>query len=237
MNPRRGVLRWRRGLGIGLLSFVLALIAWTWWGEDHPREERKLRVLVHDRLADWFPQEMAPDKDWHGVHLRTQPAATQEQGVRVLLVHGLDEPGTIWDDLVPALGAAGYEVWEFRYPNDQGIDRSAGYLADQWPTLTGGRPVVLIGHSMGGLVARDFVSRYRHPVGKSPEIEGPSVAGVILVGTPNRGSEWARLRVWLELRDQFPTGQGRRFSLSQPCAMAQARPRLTCGRAATSSKS
>jgi hypothetical protein len=39
------------------------------------------------------------------------------------------------------------------------------------------------------------------------------VSGVILVGTPNQGSEWARLRVWLELRDQFLTGQGRRFSL------------------------
>jgi hypothetical protein len=42
---------------------------------------------------------------------------------------------------------------------------------------------------------------------------GPGVAGVILVGTPNGGSEWARLRVWLELRDHFPNSAGRRFSL------------------------
>ena len=66
--------------------------------------------------------------------------------------------------------------------------------------------MVLIGHSMGGLVARDFVSRWRHPIGPvqgAPGIGGPSVAGVILVGTPNAGSEWARLRVWLEVRDHF----------------------------------
>jgi hypothetical protein len=44
-------------------------------------------------------------------------------------------------------------------------------------------------------------------------VEGAPVSGVILVGTPNQGSEWARLRVWLELRDQFPTSNGRRFSL------------------------
>jgi pimeloyl-ACP methyl ester carboxylesterase len=128
-------------------------------------------------------------------------------------VHGLDEPGSIWGDLIPALAAASFEAWEFRYPNDQGIDRSAAYLAERWGDLPGDRPVVLIGHSMGGLVARDFVSRLRHPVGEPPQAAGPAVSGVILVGTPNQGSEWARLRVWLELRDQFPTGQGRRFSL------------------------
>jgi pimeloyl-ACP methyl ester carboxylesterase len=205
-------LSWRRGLGAGLLSLIAAAALWTWWAEDHPRDERRLRVLVHDRLHDWFPQEMAPDDGWHGLYQRLAPVAPPG-GVRVLLVHGLDEPGSIWDDLVLALGAAGFEVWEFRYPNDQGIDRSADYLAERWPMLPGERQVALIGHSMGGLVARDFVSRLRHPVKKPPGVDGPAVAGVILVGTPNQGSEWARLRVWLELRDQFPTGQGRRFSL------------------------
>ena len=109
---------------------------------------------------------------------------------------------------MPALDAAGHAVWEFRYPNDQGIDRSADFLAAHWPELPADRPVAMLGHSMGGLVARDFVSRLRRA-----GMPGPAVAGVILVGTPNRGSDWARLRVWLELRDHFPTGQGRRFSL------------------------
>ncbi|WP_295391680.1 alpha/beta fold hydrolase [uncultured Thiodictyon sp.] len=203
--------RRRRVLAIGLLSLIGAATLWTWWAEGHPRQERQLRVLVHDRLAVWFPREMAPDDGWHGIHLRDRPAGASVG--RVLLIHGLDEPGSIWDDLVPALGGAGYEVWELRYPNDQGIDRSADYLAQHWLDLPPGRPVVLIGHSMGGLVARDFVSRLRHPVGAPARVAGTSVAGAILVGTPNQGSEWARLRVWLELRDQFPTGQGRRFSL------------------------
>jgi pimeloyl-ACP methyl ester carboxylesterase len=130
-----------------------------------------------------------------------------------VLLHGLDEPGTIWDDLAPALGRAGFEVWELRYPNDQGIDRSAAFLAERWLGLPADRPAVLIGHSMGGLLTREFVSRWRHPVGQAARVQGPAVSGVILVGTPNLGSEWARLRVWLELRDQFPTVAGRRFSL------------------------
>lgn len=203
--------RWRSGLTTGLVAVAAAVALWTWWAEDHPREERRLRVLVHDQLEAWFPEQMAPDESWHGIHRRT--TASGSHRLSVLLVHGLDEPGSIWDDLVPVLEAAGFEVWEFRYPNDQGIDRSAEYLAASWSRLPPGRPVALIGHSMGGLVIRDFVSRLRHPVGPAERVGGPPVAGVILVGTPNQGSEWARLRVWLELRDQFPTHEGRRYSL------------------------
>lgn len=208
---RQRASRWRLGLTIGLLAALAGVAAWTWWAEDHPREERRLRTLVHDQLDAWFPEQMAPDDGWHGIHPRVAPA--DPHGVSVLLVHGLDEPGTIWDDLVPVLQAAAFAAWEFRYPNDQGIDRSADYLAARWSELPADRPVALIGHSMGGLVIRDFVSRLRHPVDQPARLDGPPVAGVILVGTPSQGSEWARLRVWLELRDQFPTTEGRRFSL------------------------
>lgn len=210
-DGRVGTPRWRRGLLIGFAAALAVLALWTWWAEDHPREERRLRVLVHDQLDAWFPNGMAPDDGWHGIHGRVKPVPSRS--LQVVLVHGLDEPGTIWDDLVPALGAAGFETWEFRYPNDQGIDRSADYLARHWSALDADRPVALIGHSMGGLVIRDFVSRLRHPVAAIPLVRGAAVAGVILVGTPNQGSEWARLRIWLELRDQFPSVEGRRFSL------------------------
>lgn len=203
--------RRRRILVSALLLLVAAITLWIGWAEDHPREERRLRDLVQDRLQTWFPQQMAPDPGWHGVHPRVSPQSPQRIGV--VLLHGLDEPGAIWDDLVPRLEAAGYRTWEFRYPNDQGIDRSAAYLAGTWAELPAGSPLVLIGHSMGGLVAREFVSYWRHPVAEVPKVQGAPVAGVILVGTPNQGSEWARLRVWLELRDQFPTVPGRRYSL------------------------
>ncbi|MEA1051299.1 alpha/beta hydrolase [Lamprobacter modestohalophilus] len=132
---------------------------------------------------------------------------------RVLLIHGLDEPGIIWDDLAPAVAEAGFEVWELRYPNDQGIDRSAAFLAQHWGALPDDRPAILIGHSMGGLLAREFVTRWRHPVGEPAKIEGAAVGGVLMVGTPNQGSDWARLRIWLELREHFEDAQRRRFSL------------------------
>jgi pimeloyl-ACP methyl ester carboxylesterase len=203
---RAGAAFWRLAAA-GLVMAALAVTAlWTWWAESHPREERRLRVLVHEQLSQWFPDEMAPVDGWHGLYPRA--GAPAGDAGPVLLIHGLDEPGSIWDDLAPALQAAGHAVWELRYPNDQGIDRSAEFLAAHWPELPPERPVTIVGHSMGGLVARDFVSRLWRT-----GMPGPGVAGVILVGTPNGGSEWARLRVWLELRDHFPNSAGRRFSL------------------------
>jgi hypothetical protein len=47
----------------------------------------------------------------------------------VLLVHGLDEPGDIWDDAAVALADAGHTVVRFDYPNDQRIAHSADLLA------------------------------------------------------------------------------------------------------------
>ena len=230
-GARRSGLRWLLGL---LLTLIALAAAWTWWAEAHPRAEREARTWVHDQLLAWFPHAMDPDDGWHGLHRRDpglgesfQPESLDQSGQSgqpdpsdlpnpspgaarsLVLIHGLDEPGDIWDDLAPALTAAGHAVWEYRYPNDQGIDRSADWLAELWPTLPPTPPVVLIGHSMGGLVARDFVSRWRHPVGSAPKVGGPAVAGVILVGTPNGGSEWARLRVWLEVRDHFASPAAR----------------------------
>jgi pimeloyl-ACP methyl ester carboxylesterase len=208
--PRRNP---RLGLLLLLLGPILLLAAlWTWWAESHPHHERQLRVLVQEQLEQWFPEEMRADAGQYGLVPRLQDPTATEQPL-VLLVHGLDEPGSIWDELVPALGATGVQVWEFRYPNDQAIDRSTDLLAEHWPELATRQPVVLIGHSMGGLVIRDFVSRWRHPVGGPPGVAGPSVGGVILAGTPNQGSEWARLRIWLELRDHFAGDPQRRFSL------------------------
>ena len=207
----------RKRIGFRLVAALVLLLAlltvlWTWWAESNPQAERELRVLVQDHLHEWFPEEMAPASGVYGLYPRFSKMASGTAPL-VVLVHGLDEPGGIWNDLVPALEEAGFEVWEFRYPNDQGIDRSADLLAEHWPRLEPGRPVVLVGHSMGGLVVRDFVSRLRHPAGAAPAVGGPAVTGAILAGTPNQGSEWARLRVWLEIRDKLAPGTDRRFPL------------------------
>jgi len=190
---------------------AVAVVLWSWWSERHPQQERQLRVQLQGELESRLPAALQPLEDRYGIFLRIDGTAHQRRP-RVLLVHGLDEPGSIWADLLPVLRSAGFETWEFRYPNDQGIDRSADLLAAHWPDLPPDVPLVLVGHSMGGLVIREFVSRWRHPVDAPPGVAGAAVQGIILAGTPNHGSEWARLRVWLELRDQWSAGRESGFS-------------------------
>lgn len=199
----------RRWLALAAILAVVA--AWIAWSEFNPGEERRLRIAVQQHLEDWFPEPMTPPANGSGF-VRDGTAVTSPRP-EVVLVHGLDEPGGIWSDLRARLDAEGIRHVEFRYPNDQAIDASADELARHWPKIDVTHPVYLVGHSMGGLVIRDFVSRHRHPINSEPTVDGPEVGGVILIGTPNQGSEWARLRVWLELREYAADLPAGRFSL------------------------
>jgi pimeloyl-ACP methyl ester carboxylesterase len=202
--------RWlRRALPLGLV--LLAVLLWNAWTERYPQRERQLRDELQGQLEERFPEAMQPHPDRYGLFPRTA-GAEPRRPLRVLLVHGLDEPGDIWDDLLPVLRGPGYDTWEFRYPNDQAIDRSADLLAERWTELPDDLPVVPIGHSMGGLVIRDFVSRWRHPVASAPRTGGATVRAVVLVGTPNQGSAWSRFRVLLEPRDQWAASRETGYS-------------------------
>lgn len=195
-----------------LVLLVLAvgavpLAGWLIWTESHPERERELRIATQDRLEMWFPRLMSPPVGLHGFVSRNEGP---DRPPDIVLIHGLDEPGGIWDELVPALSGRGLSVWEFRYPNDQAIAHSTDLLSTYWETLDATRPVILIGHSMGGLIIRDFITRWRYPADGSAAIPGPPVAGAILVGTPSGGSDLARLRAWLELREWLAeVGEGR----------------------------
>jgi pimeloyl-ACP methyl ester carboxylesterase len=132
----------------------------------------------------------------HGHHW--EPADRAKADRTVLLVHGLDEPGRIWDDLAPAIGREGLEVLRFDYPNDQPIRDSADLLerAVGGVLRSGGR-LDVVAHSMGGLLARDLLTRPGAGWARD------AVGRLITAGTPNAGSPLARTRWLAEVREQL----------------------------------
>ena len=124
----------------------------------------------------------------------------------VILVHGLDDPGFMWRDLMPALQNAGYFVGRFEYPNDGPIAESADLLALALSEArrAGIEHVDIVAHSMGGLVARDVLTRpaYYHGDGAGGD-HYVSIDRLIMAGTPNHGSELARLREVTEIGEHL----------------------------------
>ena len=136
----------------------------------------------------------------------------------VLLVHGVDESGHLWRSMAPALAEAGFPVCKLRYPNDQPIHDSTVFFFEHLQSLRacGVEEAVIVAHSMGGLVSRDLLT--------DPELDYagqvaagsvPRIKSLIMLGTPNAGSELARIRILGEFRDQwtrFLQGEGHLLS-------------------------
>ncbi len=129
-----------------------------------------------------------------------EPVEPTPLGARtpVILLHGWSADASTWDEFVAvaarqAPAARRCKLYRFGYDWSQPITVSAARLAADLagrPELLG-RPVALVGHSMGGLVARTFAEA--RPAG---EERLAAVGAVITLGTPHHGSPAANLH-WL----------------------------------------
>ncbi len=188
--------------------------------ERFARSVEELSARAQRAAADFEAQTTAPERP-RGVALLSglkpengdalwTPLKDGEETPEclVLLVHGLDEPGPIWDDLAPALVEANGEfgVARFDYPNDQPVAASTNLLISALRDLRarGTARVDLVCHSMGGLMARDALTRAGVYGGAGCGHEDlPDVCRLIMVGTPNAGSPWSKLRALGEIREQI----------------------------------
>ncbi|HAI12977.1 MAG TPA: hypothetical protein DCM28_14820 [Phycisphaerales bacterium] len=167
------------------------------------RQDKTIRSSFREKMAQWFPDLASQAYDQYGLwSLRPQgvlaplPKSFQMDRV-VVLVHGLDEPGDIWDELIVELQQAGHTPLVFVYPNDQPITDSAKLFTQHLVKLsaTGMTSISIVAHSMGGLVSREMLS--------DPKMTGyPKVQRLITVGTPHHGSDLAHFQFVGEMRDQ-----------------------------------
>jgi pimeloyl-ACP methyl ester carboxylesterase len=155
-------------------------------------------------LRRTFPDAVAEIGKNYGLHALTK--SENRQTLTVILIHGLDDPGTIWGDLIPWLEENGYRTYLFCYPNDQPIRESARFLAAelQLHHRELGKRVSMVAHSMGGLVAREMMTN--PDMGYLKGVAGkamPEIGRLIMVGTPNHGSVFARLQFISEIFEQL----------------------------------
>ncbi|AFL73403.1 esterase/lipase family protein [Thiocystis violascens] len=138
--------------------------------------------------------------------------------IPVVLVHGLMSTPHMWAPLVKALLADGrirghFQFWFFFYPTGQPVPLSAFQFRDALDAVAHNhghhKPMILVGHSMGGILSRAQVSRMsereaetvRSGIASLPETSlvrrslifepRPDVSRAIFMFTPHRGSRLA----------------------------------------------
>jgi pimeloyl-ACP methyl ester carboxylesterase len=200
--------RRRRFLWIALVA-ILLVGAWHLLSDIFREEEKELRRQIRETAIRTFPEQAAEFAGNLGLFPydadRDARSATPNRRT-VVLIHGLDDPGKVWQDLAPALDEEGFDVWVMEYPNDQPIVDSVRLLFDELHKLPaqGIARISIVAHSMGGLVSRETLTR--------PEIDYataaasgvvPEVEQLIMVATPNHGSQLARMRLFGETRDHL----------------------------------
>jgi pimeloyl-ACP methyl ester carboxylesterase len=159
-----------------------------------PKDVSSVRRALRALTAVEAPQATVALQRHYGLHL---PPSIDPERPLVVLIHGLDCDCNIWASLADLLTRDGRQVATFGYPSDGPIEEDSNRLAACLIDLRHSCPsmrVDIIAHSMGGLVARDY-------------IEGADYIGgvdrLIMLGTPNGGSSWARWRLPLGVQEQF----------------------------------
>jgi pimeloyl-ACP methyl ester carboxylesterase len=136
----------------------------------------------------------------------------------VVLLHGIARTSRSLGKLEHALQQTGFATLNLGYPSrrkplDQLADHIHPAVADFAERNNG--PIHFVGHSMGGLLARVYVAKYR-----------PARLGrVVMLGTPNRGSEVADLLKGLYLYRSFYGPAGLQLT-TEPDHMLKSLPAL-----------
>lgn len=113
----------------------------------------------------------------------------------VICIHGLQSRSDVFDEFRRHLRNRGYATAAVAYDYNQSIADSAAQLSliakQLFDSSDPEPPLALVGHSMGGLVAREWT--------ENEALSDPRIAALITIGTPHGGSNWATLPPLLDL--------------------------------------
>lgn len=102
------------------------------------------------------------------------------QDNRVVLIHGLHQAPFIMRPLAKRLQAVGFDTYQYGYRSMRDSIETTSARLQAWLEAHHhpDQPIDLVGHSLGGLIIRDFVVRY-------PQWQ---IGRCVTLGTPHNGS-------------------------------------------------
>lgn len=149
---------------IGFLAFIafIGVLSYLWAGRNlSVLDEGERKTLLAEGLAYNFV-ELSEGF----VHYRLEGP---EDGEIVVLVHGFSTPLFVWDEHIPPLTQAGYQVLAFdnygrgfsdRPKGAYTIERTDTLLVELLAALNITEKVHMTGYSMGGAITAEFATRH-----------------------------------------------------------------------------
>ena len=181
-----------------LLTLFWFAVAW-WFRAERPEA---VRLTLPARIAMFGGEYVAlarsiPRMIFYRALMPDPPPAPAE--LPILLLHGVGCNAGVWSGFRRRLEQRGLgPIYALSYgPPLASIEHFAGQAAARISDIevaTGASQVVLVGHSMGGLVARAYLRQYG----------GAKVRRLITIGTPHHGSMHAWLMAGVSLAQMRP---------------------------------
>ena len=162
--------------------------------------ESNLKSSCRRCTQNWYRDKPQPVYGLRALPLRANVPSER----LVVFVHGLNSRPEDLGGLIAEFERAGHWCATFRYPNDQRIADSASLLSKELHELRQRDPlrqVVLIAHSMGGLVVREAV--------ENGKLDPGNVERLILITPPNHGSRLAEIAISLDILEYMSCGTRR----------------------------
>ncbi len=180
------------------LFFPLATYILFWYETANSAYKDELARLSNGRTGSWIFRAFVSSVLSHIVAIGCYPLVLVRSfwrpapGVRassppVIMIHGLYHNASAWIRFRGSLRRAGYDrMYAFTYnsfrPDFQEIcgqlERWLMEISRHFP----GEGIILVGHSMGGLLAKAYAAR-------DDRSRGPAVKALVTLGTPYGGSK------------------------------------------------
>lgn len=154
------------------------------------RGETVAKIL---RVKRWIRQQVGDPDEPFGLQWPPESPPLAAERPLVILLHGFNSSATRMQPLQTYLLERSYLTGIFRYPNDGPIRDSAAQFSRELQRVERqfpGRSIMIVAHSMGGLVAREAL--------EDPALAPRQVKRLVQVCTPNQGTQWARVPVGME---------------------------------------